>query len=98
MVIFNRSVIPPTVFILLNMFFSSLGIEANMTECYRGGRLWSALLLLWLASVVLALPQNQSSKSTLVDAQSRFMIVGDSITHGADGDHTWRYRLWQWCQ
>ncbi|KAH7021126.1 SGNH hydrolase-type esterase domain-containing protein [Microdochium trichocladiopsis] len=24
------------------------------------------------------------------------MILGDSITHGANGDWTWRYRLWQW--
>ncbi len=23
------------------------------------------------------------------------MIVGDSITQGRDGDHTWRYRLWR---
>ncbi|GJN77347.1 hypothetical protein PLIIFM63780_000837 [Purpureocillium lilacinum] len=26
----------------------------------------------------------------------RGMFVGDSITQGADGDYTWRYRLWQW--
>ncbi|MFC6081811.1 SGNH/GDSL hydrolase family protein [Sphaerisporangium aureirubrum] len=25
----------------------------------------------------------------------RIMIVGDSISHGAEGDHTWRYRLSQ---
>lgn len=24
------------------------------------------------------------------------MIVGDSISHGSEGDHTWRYRLWEW--
>lgn len=24
------------------------------------------------------------------------MIVGDSISHGAEGDYTWRYRIWQW--
>ncbi|KAF3016547.1 hypothetical protein E8E14_012290 [Neopestalotiopsis sp. 37M] len=24
------------------------------------------------------------------------MVVGDSITQGADGDFTWRYRLWEW--
>lgn len=24
--------------------------------------------------------------------------MGDSITHGAEGDFTWRYRLWQWLQ
>ena len=26
----------------------------------------------------------------------RVMIVGDSISHGEEGDWTWRYRLWQW--
>ncbi|KAH7030560.1 fibronectin type III domain-containing protein, partial [Microdochium trichocladiopsis] len=25
----------------------------------------------------------------------KIMIVGDSITHGTEGDYTWRYRLWQ---
>ena len=25
----------------------------------------------------------------------RIMLVGDSITQGSTGDHTWRYRLWQ---
>ncbi|KAH8168307.1 fibronectin type III domain-containing protein [Sarocladium implicatum] len=24
------------------------------------------------------------------------MVVGDSISHGADGDWTWRYHVWQW--
>ena len=26
------------------------------------------------------------------------MIVGDSISQGAEGDWTWRYRIWQWQQ
>ena len=26
----------------------------------------------------------------------RVMIVGDSITHGEEGDYTWRYRVWEW--
>ncbi|KAK1656809.1 fibronectin type III domain-containing protein [Colletotrichum godetiae] len=26
----------------------------------------------------------------------RVMIVGDSMSHGREGDFTWRYRLWQW--
>ena len=26
------------------------------------------------------------------------MVVGDSISHGFEGDYTWRYRLWQWFQ
>lgn len=28
--------------------------------------------------------------------KGKMMIVGDSITHGQEGDFTWRYRLWQW--
>ncbi|KAK5242537.1 hypothetical protein LTR20_009968 [Exophiala xenobiotica] len=28
----------------------------------------------------------------------KVMVVGDSITQGAQGDWTWRYRLWQWFQ
>ncbi|WP_017605378.1 GDSL-type esterase/lipase family protein [Nocardiopsis alkaliphila] len=27
-------------------------------------------------------------------AQVRIMLAGDSMTHGADGDRTWRYHLW----
>ncbi|KAK3717415.1 hypothetical protein LTR37_005804 [Vermiconidia calcicola] len=26
----------------------------------------------------------------------KVMVVGDSITHGQEGDFTWRYRIWQW--
>lgn len=26
----------------------------------------------------------------------RLMIIGDSMTQGAEGDYTWRYRFWQW--
>ncbi|KAK4226311.1 receptor-type tyrosine-protein phosphatase F [Podospora fimiseda] len=26
----------------------------------------------------------------------KIMIVGDSISHGREGDHTWRYRLFSW--
>ena len=28
----------------------------------------------------------------------RIVITGDSISHGREGDYTWRYRLWQWLQ
>ncbi|KAF2217384.1 carbohydrate esterase family 3 protein [Cercospora zeae-maydis SCOH1-5] len=28
----------------------------------------------------------------------KILILGDSITHGGEGDYTWRYRLWQWCK
>ncbi|KAK3904447.1 carbohydrate esterase [Staphylotrichum tortipilum] len=26
----------------------------------------------------------------------KVMVVGDSISHGLEGDWTWRYRIWQW--
>ena len=26
----------------------------------------------------------------------KVMVVGDSISHGCEGDFTWRYRLWEW--
>jgi hypothetical protein len=26
----------------------------------------------------------------------KVMVVGDSISHGADADWTWRYHAWQW--
>lgn len=26
----------------------------------------------------------------------KIMIAGDSMSHGVEGDHTWRYRLWEW--
>ncbi|KAL2257719.1 hypothetical protein VTK26DRAFT_9261 [Humicola hyalothermophila] len=28
----------------------------------------------------------------------KVMIVGDSISHGREGDWTWRYRIWEWFQ
>lgn len=31
-----------------------------------------------------------------VDEPLKILIVGDSISHGREGDWTWRYRLWQW--
>ncbi len=32
------------------------------------------------------------------DAPLRVMVVGDSMTQGAEGDFTWRYCIWQWFQ
>ena len=32
------------------------------------------------------------------DTRTRVLLFGDSITHGRDGDWTWRYRLWQQLQ
>lgn len=28
--------------------------------------------------------------------QLKYMIVGDSISHGMEADWTWRYRIWEW--
>ena len=42
----------------------------------------------------------QTQPSTVTAAvQTRLlkiMICGDSMSHGEEGDHTWRYRLWEW--
>lgn len=27
---------------------------------------------------------------------TKVMVVGDSISHGREGDRTWRYRIWEW--
>ncbi|KAF7191971.1 hypothetical protein HII31_06616 [Pseudocercospora fuligena] len=44
-----------------------------------------------LASSPPPAPDGASSKIPI-----KLMIVGDSITHGHEGDFTWRYRLWEW--
>jgi hypothetical protein len=30
--------------------------------------------------------------------EAKFMVVGDSISHGMEDDWTWRYRLSEWCK
>ncbi|KAK3935262.1 receptor-type tyrosine-protein phosphatase F [Diplogelasinospora grovesii] len=30
------------------------------------------------------------------DLRLKVMVVGDSISHGREGDWTWRYRIWEW--
>ena len=30
------------------------------------------------------------------DGPIRVMITGNSISHGREGDYTWRYRIWEW--
>ncbi|KAF7191961.1 hypothetical protein HII31_06606 [Pseudocercospora fuligena] len=30
------------------------------------------------------------------DDPLKIMFVGDSITHGHEGDYTWRFRVWEW--
>ncbi|KAJ6779723.1 hypothetical protein PWT90_02066 [Aphanocladium album] len=43
-----------------------------------------------------SLPPPTSTPPPPTSKPSKFMFVGDSITHGHQGDYTWRYRLWQW--
>ncbi|KAK4178910.1 SGNH hydrolase-type esterase domain-containing protein [Triangularia setosa] len=31
-----------------------------------------------------------------IQPATRVMVVGDSISHGREGDWTWRYRIWEW--
>ncbi|KAM7198700.1 receptor-type tyrosine-protein phosphatase F [Naviculisporaceae sp. PSN 640] len=33
---------------------------------------------------------------TMAPQPLKVMIVGDSISHGSEGDYTWRYRIWEW--
>lgn len=42
--------------------------------------------------------QMPSNSSHVLKERAGFkvMVVGDSISHGHEGDYTWRYRLWQW--
>ncbi|KAI7159697.1 hypothetical protein KC349_g3975 [Hortaea werneckii] len=37
-----------------------------------------------------------SKQESTLPNPCKILIVGDSITQGHEGDHTWRYRLWQW--
>ncbi|KAH7349089.1 fibronectin type III domain-containing protein [Pyrenochaeta sp. MPI-SDFR-AT-0127] len=56
-------------------------------------------LIRWLGIVFCFCSLVQTSlASTIAVRQNglKFLIVGDSISHGAEGDYTWRYRLWQW--
>jgi hypothetical protein len=60
-----------------------------------------ALGLLGAALASPALPQvplltNQDASVPESHSPISVMIVGDSITQGAEGDWTWRYRLWEW--
>lgn len=42
--------------------------------------------------------QNATMQSKVDTRQNKMkiMIVGDSMTQGAQGDWTWRYRIWEW--
>ena len=56
-----------------------------------------------LVAAVVALPLSIAQLLTgcspgPADATTRVLLFGDSITHGRDGDWTWRYRLWRQLQ
>ncbi len=40
-------------------------------------------------------PMSREVRGVGHDARMRFLFVGDSMTIGSSGDHTWRYRMWQ---
>lgn len=40
----------------------------------------------------MTMDSDSSSSSSII----KLMVVGDSISHGREGDWTWRYRLWEW--
>lgn len=39
-----------------------------------------------------------SSQTLHKRAALKIMVVGDSISHGHEGDYTWRYRMFKWLQ
>ncbi|KAK3997800.1 receptor-type tyrosine-protein phosphatase F [Cladorrhinum sp. PSN332] len=41
-------------------------------------------------------PLQSPSPSSPPPPPLKIMMIGDSITHGREGDHTWRYRLFSW--
>ncbi|KXT10239.1 hypothetical protein AC579_2960 [Pseudocercospora musae] len=49
-----------------------------------------------IASHSLAVNSPQALHGAFSKDPMKLMIVGDSITHGHEGDFTWRYRLWEW--
>lgn len=44
----------------------------------------------------LAKPEDGTKTSSAGNTPLKIMIAGDSITHGHEGDFTWRYRIWEW--
>ncbi|HEX6342604.1 fibronectin type III domain-containing protein [Umezawaea sp.] len=53
-------------------------------------------LILAVALVGVGLAGSASARTEPGGDPIRVMVVGDSMSHGAEGDWTWRYRLWQW--
>ena len=49
-----------------------------------------------ILGIIAAMTGPSTSASVLPNAAIKVMVVGNSISHGHNGDYTWRYRLWQW--
>jgi hypothetical protein len=52
-----------------------------------------AVLSMLVPLLVVGPPVTSAAASATAAEATKVMIVGDSITHGAAGDYTWRYRL-----
>lgn len=88
--------LPPPILLLLGTILVSLSRTAT------------AQIIATSNAVAASDGQNQDSSSSsssnqpanVATAQNTVTILacGDSITQGADGDFTWRYRLWEWFQ
>lgn len=48
-----------------------------------------------VAVIVAALLQAPAVRADVDQSPIRILVVGDSITHGSDGDYTWRYFAWK---
>lgn len=63
----------------------------------RSSRSFAATGITFLA-VIITLIQPLDAVALRTRDIPKFMVIGDSITHGHEGDYTWRYRLWEWLQ
>lgn len=57
--------------------------------------------IFWKRTAVSQLVCNWDAPSTPSPQPSgpfKFMVVGDSISHGMEADWTWRGRLYEWCK
>ncbi|KAL4871031.1 SGNH hydrolase-type esterase domain-containing protein [Aspergillus spectabilis] len=65
------------------------GAFVDVNDVVRGHCGQTQLLCRWLEDEPEPEPEPEPTKF-------KGMFVGDSITHGYEGDFTWRYRLWEW--
>ena len=68
------------------------GKGASLGTIRSCGNGWCGVL--WLVLLCLPLQVVGHSSSSAVEP-GRVLILGDSVARGAEGDWTWRYRLWK---